>query len=102
MHAYYRDVQPILAAVLLPWFFLSPIFFQPERLPGVAGHEWLRIVLTWVNPIAPFIDSTRSVLYGGVVPDQLTLLYVVIAAVATLLFGLLVFRRLEGELAVVV
>ncbi len=24
LHAYFRDVAPILSAVLLPWFFLSP------------------------------------------------------------------------------
>ena len=101
MHAYYRDVQPVLAAVLLPWFFLSPIFFQPERLPGVGANEWARIILTWINPVAPFIDATRTVLYGGAVPDRWTLIYVAVAAVAALFAGQLVFRRWQGELAVV-
>ncbi len=32
LHAYFRDVAPILGAVLLPWFFLSPIFFEPADL----------------------------------------------------------------------
>ena len=32
LHAYFRDVAPILAAVLLPWFFLSPIFFTPDDI----------------------------------------------------------------------
>ena len=31
LHAYFRDVAPILGAALLPWFFLSPIFFEPGR-----------------------------------------------------------------------
>ncbi|MDQ3768926.1 MAG: ABC transporter permease, partial [Actinomycetota bacterium] len=30
LHAHFRDVAPILSAALLPWFFLSPIFFRPE------------------------------------------------------------------------
>ena len=102
MHAYYRDVEPILGAALLPWFFLSPIFFRPEHLPGVQGSEWARIVLRWVNPVAPFIDGTRSVLYDGVAPSAATLAYLVLAAGLTILCGQLLFRRMERELAVVV
>ena len=102
LHAYFRDVQPILAAVLLPWFFLSPIFFRPERLPGVQGNEWAQVALTWLNPVAPFIDATRSVLYDGAAPGGWTLLYVLLAAGLTLGFGRLVFSRLQRELAVVV
>ena len=40
LHAYFRDVQPILAAALLPWFFLTPIFFRISDLPGIHGHAW--------------------------------------------------------------
>ena len=38
LHAYFRDVGPILAAILLPWFFLTPIFFQVDDF--AAGHQW--------------------------------------------------------------
>lgn len=102
LHAYYRDIEPILSAALLPWFFLSPIFFQPEHLPGVQGNEWARIALTWLNPVAPFIDATRSVLYAGVIPTWKTLLYLVLAASILLVCGHVLFRRMERELAVVV
>jgi len=102
LHANYRDVEPILSAVLLPWFFLSPIFFRPERLPGVADNEWARILLTWVNPVAPFIDATRSVLYEGATPTWKTLVYVALAAGLALACGHLLFRRMQRELAVVV
>ena len=42
LHAYYRDVAPILGAALLPWFFLSPIFFSVERITqgGSSGSRW--------------------------------------------------------------
>ena len=102
LHAYFRDVEPILTAALLPWFFLSPIFFRPERLPGVQDSEWARIALTWINPIAPFIDATRSVLYDGTAPSWETLAYVVLAAGMALVGGNLLFRRMNQELAVVV
>ena len=102
LHAYYRDVEPILTAALLPWFFLSPIFFRPGNLPGVEGNEWARIALTWINPIAPFIEATRSVLYDGMAPSWTTLAYVILAAGLALVCGNLLFRRMNQELAVVV
>lgn len=101
LHAYYRDVEPILAAALLPWFFLTPIFFRVSDLPGLQGHPWAEALLRWVNPVAPFVEAVRDVLYSGAVPGGTTLLYVGVAAAVALLGGWALFRRLEGELAVV-
>lgn len=99
LHAYYRDVAPILGAVLLPWFFLSPIFFEPG---DIAERAWARDLLTWANPMAPFITAARDVLYGGAWPGAGTLAYVLAAGALALAGGLALFRRLQHELAVVV
>ena len=99
LHAYFRDVAPILSAALLPWFFVSPIFFRPER---IAHQPAARFVLEWVNPVAPFIGAVRDVLYWGIVPGPAQLAYVVVVAALALLVGHRLFRRLQGELAVVV
>jgi ABC-type polysaccharide/polyol phosphate export permease len=101
LHAYFRDVAPILAAALLPWFFLTPIFFQPSTLGFVKTHPWAGTLLAWVNPVAPFVESTRSILFYGVAPDGGHLVYVLVAAALALAVGGLVFRRMDGELAVV-
>src|SRR3954451_2564862 len=99
LHAYFRDVGPILAAVLLPWFFLSPIFFEPA---DITGETWARDLLRWGNPVAPFIDAVRDVLYAGAWPDAATLAYVAAMAAVVLAGGRALFARLQGELAVVV
>jgi ABC-type polysaccharide/polyol phosphate export permease len=99
LHAYYRDVAPILGAILLPWFFLSPIFFEPG---DVAHRAWARDLLTWANPMAPFITAVRDVLYAGAAPGLGTLAYVLGAAVVAMGCGVALFRRLAAELAVVV
>jgi len=99
LHAYFRDVAPILSAALLPWFFLSPIFFRPDR---IIEEPAARFVLEWVNPVAPFIEAVRAILYSGVAPSLATLAYVVIAAAVALVAGRALFARLQGELAVVV
>lgn len=103
LHAYFRDVAPILTAAMLPWFFLTPIFYEPTRsLHFVAAHPWIGTVLTWVNPIAPFVESLRAVLYSGVAPSWGRILYMVVAGAVMLGAGAVIFRRMEGELAVVV
>jgi lipopolysaccharide transport system permease protein len=99
LHAYFRDVAPILSAALLPWFFVSPIFFRPE---SITHQPAARFVLEWVNPIAPFIGAVRDLVYGGSVPGIAELSYVVLAAALVLTGGSALFRRLQGELAVVV
>ena len=102
LHAYFRDVAPILSAALLPWFFLSPIFFEPSHLDRFSDNGPLLFVLEWVNPVAPFIVALRDVIYGGVVPEPAVLAYVLIAATVAFVGGLTLFRRMQGELAVVV
>lgn len=101
LHAYFRDVAPILGAALLPWFFVTPIFFRPDDFPGLSARPWLGELLQWGNPVAPFIEAVRAVLYEGAVPGAGTLVYVAVAAVVSLLAGRALFERLEGELAVV-
>jgi lipopolysaccharide transport system permease protein len=102
LHAYFRDVAPILSAALLPWFFVSPIFFEVSDLKQLDSHQWAQTVLTWVNPVAPFINGVRTVVYDGNVPSAGTLIYIAAAAVLSALLGTTLFRRLQAELAVVV
>jgi lipopolysaccharide transport system permease protein len=99
LHAYFRDVAPILGAVLLPWFFLSPIFFTPD---DITHREVARAALEWVNPVAPFITAIRDVIWGGVWPSAGVVLYVAAAAALALSGGAALFRRMQAELAVVV
>jgi ABC-type polysaccharide/polyol phosphate export permease len=69
LHAHYRDAEPVLAALLLPWFFLTPIFLRVDQFPGTATHRWLADVLLWGNPVAPFVDSLRQIVYAGTSPS---------------------------------
>ena len=99
LHAYFRDVAPILSAALLPWFFVSPIFFEPGDITHRPAAE---AALRWGNPVAPFIESIRDVVYGGVWPGAGTVAYALGAAAVALGGGLWLFRRMAAELAVVV
>jgi ABC-type polysaccharide/polyol phosphate export permease len=101
LHAHYRDVEPVLAAALLPWFFVTPIFLRVEDLPGVDSRAWLGDLLQWGNPIAPFVDAVRDVLYAGVAPSVGHMAYVAVVGLLALGGGVALFRRMERDLAAI-
>ncbi len=102
LHAYFRDVAPTLTAILLPWFFLTPTFIRLDTIPYAEHHPVVRVLLDWFNPLVPFIDAMRSILYDATAPSGGRIVYVIVAAAIALALGTWVFRRLEGDLAVVV
>jgi ABC-type polysaccharide/polyol phosphate export permease len=101
LHAYFRDVLPIISAGLLPLFFLTPIYFNADTVAYVQRHPWVGTLLNWVNPVAPFIEALRAIIYGGASPGVGRIIYTVAAAALSLLLGRLLFTRMQGELAVV-
>lgn len=102
LHAYFRDVAPILTAVLLPWFFFTPIFFPPTGFPGSHGHHWVQPLVQWANPAAPYVDSIRTIVFDGRLPGLDTTAYVAVGAALGMAVGVSLFRRMQSELAVVV
>lgn len=101
LNVYFRDVQHILAALLLPWFFLTPIFYTPDALPpGAEGFRWLTVALEWVNFVAPFVIVVRDSVFFGRWPSLGHLGYCAGVAALFLVAGTWLFRRLDGEMAV--
>jgi ABC-type polysaccharide/polyol phosphate export permease len=101
LNSHFRDVEPVLAAALLPWFFLTPIFLPAEKFPGVAERQWLEDLLQWGNPVAPFVDAVREIVYSGAAPAAGQLAYLLGVGLGALALGVVVFRRMERDLAVI-
>ena len=59
-NAVFRDVEYVVAALLPPWFFLTPILYQLEDLPGAEAHPWLVDLIHWGNPLTPAVESFRD------------------------------------------
>jgi ABC-type polysaccharide/polyol phosphate export permease len=96
-----RDVEHILAAALLPWFFLTPILWSFEALPeGVKGHETLLELLRWANPVAPPIAAVRDTLWAGTLPAAGDVLYLAGACVVALAAGAWAFNRVDDRIAI--
>ena len=101
LNVLFRDVEHILTAALLPWFFLTPILWSVSTLPDKAkSHHALLDALRWVNPVAPPIFAVRDALWSGSLPRPADVLYLVAAAAIALLAGALVFRAVDDRIAV--
>jgi ABC-type polysaccharide/polyol phosphate export permease len=97
----FRDVEHILAAALLPWFFLTPILWRFADLPTrVQGHHKLLDVLRWGNFVAPPIYAVRDAVWLGKAPRAADVIYLAVAAVVALALGAFVFTRVDDRIAV--
>ena len=99
LNALYRDVEHLLQALLLPWFFLTPVLYSLDQLPGVDEHPALGFLLHWVNFLTPPIEAMRSVLFFGDLPAASDTIYTVVAAAVALALGALVFSRSDDRIA---
>ncbi|WP_217914361.1 ABC transporter permease [Miltoncostaea marina] len=100
LNVYFRDVEHIVAAVSMPWIFLTPIFYSFDAVPGLEGRGWALDLLHYANPIAPFVIAIQDALFWGEWPAAGDLAYCAVAGLLALAAGWAAFRRLEPEMAV--
>ena len=99
LNAIFRDVEFIVTAALLPWFFLTPILYQLDDLPGAETHPWLVDLIHWGNPVTPAIEAFRAPLFAGELPPAADTLYLCVAAVVALALGAFMFNAVDDRIA---
>ena len=99
LNALYRDVEHLLQALLLPWFFLTPILYSLGDLPGVDDYPIADFFLHWVNFLTPPIEAMRAVLFYGEAPGAGDTVYTVVAALVALGIGAWIFSRSDDRIA---
>ncbi|HXY84590.1 MAG TPA: ABC transporter permease [Gaiellaceae bacterium] len=95
----FRDIEFLVAALLLPLFFLTPVLY-PLDSPKISQHQTLVEVIHWGNPLAPAIEALRDPLFYGQLPRAADAIYVAVAAVVSLALGAFVFNRVDDQIAV--
>ena len=99
LNVVYRDVEHLVGAILLPWFFVTPVLYSFEQIPGAAEHETLVDVLRWGNPVTPPIEALRAPLWEGTLPSLADTIYLVVVSLASLALGAWVFGRVDDRIA---
>jgi ABC-type polysaccharide/polyol phosphate export permease len=84
----------------LPWFFLTPVLYSLESIPGVENHPRLVDLVHYGNPLTPAIEAVRDPLFFGTPPAATDAIYLAVSAVVALALGALVFNRVDDRVAV--
>jgi ABC-type polysaccharide/polyol phosphate export permease len=101
LNVLFRDVEHVLTAALLPWFFVTPILWSATTLGDrAARHHALLSALHWVNPVAPAIFAIRDALWLGSAPRWTDVVYLLVAAALSLVLGAIVFTSVDDRIAV--
>ena len=100
LNALYRDVEHLVAALLLPWFFLTPVLYSLETIPGVRDHPRLVDVIHYGNFVTPAVEALRDPIFFGELPAAGDAAYLAVSAIVALGVGALVFTRVDDRVAV--
>ena len=100
LNAVYRDVEHLVSALLLPWFFLTPVLYSLEGIPGVQDHPRLIDLVHYANPLTPAIEAVRDPLFFGRLPAAGDTAYLAVSALLALALGAFVFSRVDDRVAV--
>ena len=87
---YFRDLEHILSIVAMAWMYMTPVVYQmPPQY-----EKYFRL-----NPMTHIIECYRTVLYKKQMPDLSNLLLAAGLGVFFLIFGTIVFNKLQRHFA---
>ena len=89
---FFRDIGHIVNIALQFWFWMTPIVYPISILP-----DRLRALIE-LNPLTHFITAYQQIVLNNQWPQLLLFKYHLIGAIATLIIGFLLFRRLSGDI----
>ncbi len=96
----FRDVEHLVSTALLPWFFLTPVFYTFDSILDPDEHAVLVDFIHYANPVTPPLLAIRDAIYYGQLPTVGDSLYTACAGIVALSLGALVFTRTDDRLAV--
>ncbi len=109
VNVYFRDVEHFTLVFLNVWFWATPIlypesvlYYGPDDPRAGEAKEVLGIDLVTLinlNPMTHFVKAYRDLMYSLRMPSLGTWLAMIGFAAGAMLIGILVFRRLEPNLA---
>jgi ABC-type polysaccharide/polyol phosphate export permease len=100
LNVVFRDVEFVVAAALVPWFFLTPVIYSLANVPGAAAHPHVVAAIHWLNPLSPAIEAIRAPLFYGRMPFWGDAVYLAIECAAALRLGAWIFARVDDQIAI--
>ncbi len=91
---YFRDIQNAVSILMGCLMFAVPvIYLASTRSTPMMDFLWS------INPLYYYVECIHNVMYYGVPPDATFIMIGFIAAIATFIVGLYIFKKLEDGFA---
>lgn len=86
----YRDLQIMLAKIISLWVYITPIIYPMSMVTNPKLH-----LLMYLNPVTPVVEAIRYSLLGQGQFSWLWLGYSVFCTFILLIFGLMLFNKVQ-------
>lgn len=84
----YRDLHVVTGFLLKIWMYATPVVYPISQIPQELQTLFL------LNPMAPIVESFRSILFGGKIPVEFLMISIVVT-VLILLVGMKAFHHAQ-------
>lgn len=91
-----RDIAQVIGMITTLWLFLTPIFYTANLVP----EGWRPLL--GLNPMYAVVESYRSIILKGQLPDPSSLIYLFLTAVIAFVVGHRIFIRMQPAFADVI
>lgn len=89
LNIYYRDISFIMQALVLVWFYATPVLYPFSMVP-------VRFIAIYsLNPMAGIVSLYRFSLLGGVFPPAISVICSLAWTAAFLVSGIIIFKKRE-------
>lgn len=96
LNVHFKDVRDLLNNLLTLLFFMTPILYPLDFVPG--GFGLLRSVIRWANPFTPFTLVYQDLLFYGRLPGWSLWAQMGLLSLAAWFVGSWLFGRLSDSL----
>ena len=96
INVYFRDIEHLWSNLVMAWFYLTPIVYPLDMVPVKHMHFF------FYNPFTVFAMVYRDILYKGIFPDFIILANMLLISILILMFGMIVFKKLQRGFAEIV
>lgn len=86
----YRDLQIILAKIISLWVYITPVIYPLSMVTNPKLHLMMSL-----NPVTPIMEAIKYSLLGVGQFSWLWLCYSVLATILLLIFGLMMFNKVQ-------
>jgi lipopolysaccharide transport system permease protein len=83
----FRDTKHILDAVLRLFYFISPVFYDPQMVPEKYRQFYV------LNPMVTILQSYRDIILHGIMPDWFSLGILATFATVVTWIGFRIFQK---------